>query len=171
MLVVVVPAIVYDGNTQPETAMSELKKFLWVSLAFFGPLVVLFVVGYLWANFGRSDPKPYMAAQREYAHRTPDRHAQELKDIEQELRRRQYRSDPADKDFSDIQKRLEPIEAVARSRREQINRKSWQPGYSLEVRREAAYRTLVELGNSPQEARLTVDAMERQGRRPDPPRQ
>ncbi len=51
-----------------------------------------------------------------------------------------------------------------------LNRNPYERGYSLEIRREAARRTLVQRGYSPSEAQLTVDAMEVQGLLPDPPR-
>jgi hypothetical protein len=96
---------------------------------------------------------------------------QELKDIEQDLRRRQYSSDPADRELSDIRQRLKPLSDKARSRIDAVNRGASEPGYPLEIRREAAYRTFLDQGYSPEEARLTVDAMEQKGLLPDPPRQ
>ncbi len=100
-----------------------------------------------------------------------DDHQQELANIKQELRRRQFSSNPADKNLSDIRRRLEPLEELARARSAKINRKPWQQGYTLEQRRAAAYLAFLKLGYSETEARLTVDAMDRQGRLPDPPRE
>ncbi|MDD5215022.1 MAG: hypothetical protein PHQ03_05735 [Methylococcales bacterium] len=53
---------------------------------------------------------------------------------------------------------------------ENINRKSYESGYSLDARQEAARRILVQKGYSTREAELTVDAMTERGLLPDPPR-
>ena len=79
--------------------------------------------------------------------------------------------DPAPSaEYRELERHLDSLERVARRRLESVNRKSWQPGYSLEVRKAAAYKTLVEQGFPPGEARLTVEAMVDQGLLPDPPR-
>ncbi len=99
-----------------------------------------------------------------------DKHLlRELESIEREAIRRQYGGNPASVDLDDLNQRLDRIESVARSRLDKMNRKSGERGYSLSVRKEAAYKTLVKQGYSPREAQLTVDAMVEHGMLPDPP--
>ena len=94
----------------------------------------------------------------------------ELKSIEQEATQRLYGGNPSGVDLDDLNQRLDRVESVARSRLNKMNRKSGERGYSLSVRKKAAYKTLVEQGYSPHEAQLTVDAMVEHGMLPDPPR-
>jgi len=75
-----------------------------------------------------------------------------------------------DDDFKEIDSELDEIEDAARSRLRKIDRSPGQQGYSMAVRREAAYRTFIEMGYSVTEARKTVQAMEEQGLLADPPR-
>jgi hypothetical protein len=155
------------------TAAAERESNIYKGIAICATVVVfggLFILGFVNRRPARAY-STYASAPYTPTVGNDDREIEELDDIKQALRRRQYSSDPADKDLSDINRRLEPIRAVANSRLEQMNRKPWQPGYSLEVRREAAIRTLIHLGDSPEEARRNVEAMERHGMLPDPPRQ
>lgn len=75
-----------------------------------------------------------------------------------------------DTDYSEIDRDLAPLEDEARRRLQAFNRKPKELGYSRDVRREAAYRTLMDNGYSSSEARLTVQAMEAEHMLPDPPR-
>ena len=94
----------------------------------------------------------------------------ELKAIEQEGTRLLSSGDPSGFKLGDLNQRLDRVEGVARSRLDKINRSPGERGYSLAVRKQAAYKTLVEQGYSPHEAQLTVDAMVEYDMLPDPPR-
>jgi hypothetical protein len=74
-------------------------------------------------------------------------------------------------DYSDIHRELAPINDEAHRRTEAGNRKPGQPGYPLEVRREAARRALVKQGWSADAAQFAVKDLEADNLLPDPPRQ
>lgn len=75
-------------------------------------------------------------------------------------------------DLSDLKTQLDDLEQRARAlQTETINRKPWESGYPLEVRKGATYRMLIEQGQSPSEARDAVEAMVKSNLLPDPPRQ
>ena len=65
--------------------------------------------------------------------------------------------------WTPLSRKLDEIDYDNKKKLEKINKKSWQQGYSLELRRKAAIQTLIDIGYSRQEATITVKEIEEQG--------
>ncbi|RCS41250.1 hypothetical protein DTL42_22030 [Bremerella cremea] len=75
-----------------------------------------------------------------------------------------------DSEVGKLERRVARVERELKEWLKRINRQPGQPGYSLEARREAAKKTLMQEGFSEIEAVLNVQAMIEHGMLPDPPR-
>ncbi len=114
----------------------------------------------------RSEPATPKRREAEPASQ-PEKLMNELKSIERQLKENQRNGEPPRQALLD---RLEEINQINQSRVKSVNRKSWQPGYTLSQRRAAAMTLLMRRGYTSTEAALTVRSMESEGLLPDPPK-
>ncbi|WP_146600630.1 hypothetical protein [Novipirellula aureliae] len=98
----------------------------------------------------------------------PEKLASELKSIESELKANQRSGKQQRQELLD---RVEEINQINKRKVDGINRKPWQPGYTLSERRAAAKALLMRRGYTSEDAALTVQSMESIGLLPDPPKQ